>query len=356
MPRRTQGSVDARAPAAPGRPRAGAVRADRRSVAGRGGRVRLRRRLVLSEPPDSGPHDGCVPVGRRRPSGFSAQPCQGALCNGLVREQRQCGCTVQSGAFRPRPRSPGSTFALAGGHALAGGPAGHGAQHGAAACYPRRPGMAHRHEQHPGVHRSNSAQGFYEQLLAFKPDPASGKPDPAAVQDFLARHPETERAMKLIRARAVSSSFTDSTFNGLDAFRMVVTCGTSVPVPVGHEERCSSSWPRRRSPPSATLVFIRRLDCADSAAAAAMAPGDHRRRARRSDRRCRCLGPRAAGKSTRAWSPSIVSCPKQELRLGCLHRHQLRSLGAAFGNRAYGRSAPQDPLRGLCEFIHFARR
>jgi hypothetical protein len=35
----------------------------------------------------------------------------------------------------------------------------------------------------------NSAQGFYEQLLAFKPDPASGKPDPAAVQDFLARHP-----------------------------------------------------------------------------------------------------------------------------------------------------------------------
>ena len=30
----------------------------------------------------------------------------------------------------------------------------------------------------------NSAQGFYEQLLAFKPDPTSGKPDPAAVQDF----------------------------------------------------------------------------------------------------------------------------------------------------------------------------
>jgi catalase len=76
----------------------------------------------------------------------------------------------------------------------------------------------------------NSAQGFYEQLLAFKPDPASGKPDPAAVQDFLARHPETERAMSLLHARAVSSSFADSTFNSLDAFRMVNASGVSVPV------------------------------------------------------------------------------------------------------------------------------
>jgi catalase len=76
----------------------------------------------------------------------------------------------------------------------------------------------------------NSAQGFYEQLLASKPDPASGKPDPAAAQDFLARHPETVRAMSLIRARAVSASFADSTFNGLDAFRMVNASGVSVPV------------------------------------------------------------------------------------------------------------------------------
>ena len=76
----------------------------------------------------------------------------------------------------------------------------------------------------------NSAQGFYEQLLAFKPDPVSGKPDPAAVQDFLAGHPETARAMILIRARAVSSSFADSTYNSLDAFRMVNAAGVSVPV------------------------------------------------------------------------------------------------------------------------------
>jgi len=76
----------------------------------------------------------------------------------------------------------------------------------------------------------NSAQGFYEQLLASKPDPASGKPSPAAMQEFLARHPETVRALTLIRARTISSSFADSTYNSLDAFRFVNASGISVPV------------------------------------------------------------------------------------------------------------------------------
>jgi len=76
----------------------------------------------------------------------------------------------------------------------------------------------------------NSAQGFYEQLLASKPDPASGKPSPAAMQEFLARHPETVRALTLIRARTISSSFADSTYNSLDAFRFVNAVDMSVPV------------------------------------------------------------------------------------------------------------------------------
>jgi catalase len=76
----------------------------------------------------------------------------------------------------------------------------------------------------------NSAQGFYDQLLASKPDPATGKPDPMAMQEFLARHPETVHAMAIIKTRAVSSGFADSTFNSLDAFRFVNAAGRSVPV------------------------------------------------------------------------------------------------------------------------------
>jgi catalase len=76
----------------------------------------------------------------------------------------------------------------------------------------------------------NSARGFYDQLLASSPDPETGKPDPARMKAFLAAHPETVRALALIKKRQVSSGFTNSTFNSLNAFRFVDAAGASVPV------------------------------------------------------------------------------------------------------------------------------
>src|SRR5436190_6556872 len=38
-------------------------------------------------------------------------------------------------------------------------------------------------------------EAFYEQLIASKPDPKTGKPDPGKMKAFLARHPETVRAL-----------------------------------------------------------------------------------------------------------------------------------------------------------------
>jgi catalase len=76
----------------------------------------------------------------------------------------------------------------------------------------------------------NSARGFYEQLLASSPDPATGKPDPARMKAFLAAHPETARALALIMKRQVTSGFANSTFNSLNTFRFVDAAGASVPV------------------------------------------------------------------------------------------------------------------------------
>ena len=76
----------------------------------------------------------------------------------------------------------------------------------------------------------NSAQGFYDQLIASTPDPATGKADPAAMKAFLAAHPEAARAMALIMKRTVSSGFANTAFNSLNAFRLVNTAGTSVPI------------------------------------------------------------------------------------------------------------------------------
>ena len=76
----------------------------------------------------------------------------------------------------------------------------------------------------------NSARGFYEQLLAASPDPATGKPDRARMKAFLAAHPETVRALALVKKRQVTTGFANSTFNSLNAFRFVDAAGFSVPV------------------------------------------------------------------------------------------------------------------------------
>lgn len=76
----------------------------------------------------------------------------------------------------------------------------------------------------------NSAQGFYDQLLASAPDRATGKPDPTKMEAFLAKHPESARALQLIRSQPVSSGFADSTYNGLNAFRFINSQGVIAPV------------------------------------------------------------------------------------------------------------------------------
>lgn len=74
------------------------------------------------------------------------------------------------------------------------------------------------------------AQGFRDQLLAMKPDPATGKPDPVKVKAFLDAHPEAVPATALIKAHPFSSGFSDATYYGLNAFRLIDGKGNSTPV------------------------------------------------------------------------------------------------------------------------------
>jgi catalase len=72
-----------------------------------------------------------------------------------------------------------------------------------------------------------TAQGFYDQLLAAKVDPATGQPDPGAMQAFLTRHPEAGPAFALIKSRPITAGFVDATYNSLNAFRLVNAAGAS---------------------------------------------------------------------------------------------------------------------------------
>jgi catalase len=73
-------------------------------------------------------------------------------------------------------------------------------------------------------------EAFYENLLASKPDPRTGKPDPAAMKAFLDRHPETARVMNVIKSQPIASGFENTTFYGLNAFDFIDSSGTSTPV------------------------------------------------------------------------------------------------------------------------------
>jgi catalase len=73
----------------------------------------------------------------------------------------------------------------------------------------------------------HTPQGFYQQLLAGRADPRTGNPDPTQLATFLANHPETVRAQRVIAAHPFSSGFANATYNSLDAFRFTNPAGDS---------------------------------------------------------------------------------------------------------------------------------
>ncbi len=73
-------------------------------------------------------------------------------------------------------------------------------------------------------------QAFYDQLVSGKPDPKTGKPDPDLVRAFGAAHPETAKAVALIRATPFASGFANAPYNSLNAFRFTDAAGKTTPV------------------------------------------------------------------------------------------------------------------------------
>lgn len=73
-------------------------------------------------------------------------------------------------------------------------------------------------------------QGFYDNMMAGVPDPNTHKPDPGKMKAFLANHPETVRAVGIIKSHPLPTGFDNSTFYGLNTFRFVDVNGTSTPV------------------------------------------------------------------------------------------------------------------------------
>ena len=82
---------------------------------------------------------------------------------------------------------------------------------------------------HLPVFQFRTPEAFYENLLASKPDPSTGQPDPAKMQAFNASHPETAEALEYIKSQPATSGFGDSTFHSLNTFYFINAAGESTP-------------------------------------------------------------------------------------------------------------------------------
>lgn len=73
----------------------------------------------------------------------------------------------------------------------------------------------------------SSVEGFYAQTLANTPDPATGKPNPEKVAAFLKAHPESARFAEWAKTTPWSTSWANTTYNGVNTFRFTNAAGES---------------------------------------------------------------------------------------------------------------------------------
>lgn len=67
----------------------------------------------------------------------------------------------------------------------------------------------------------SSVQGFYDQTRANAPDAATGKPDPAKQTAFAQAHPEFARFAAWAKDAPWSTSWANTTYNGVNTFRFI---------------------------------------------------------------------------------------------------------------------------------------
>lgn len=73
-------------------------------------------------------------------------------------------------------------------------------------------------------------QAFYDQQLAGRPAPKTGKPDPQRMKAFFAMHPETAAFLAWVKTARPSASYATESYYGLNAFYLVDAQGARQPV------------------------------------------------------------------------------------------------------------------------------
>jgi catalase len=162
-------------------------------------------------------------------SGFRRNHAKGVCVTGFFESNGNGVRLSKAVVFRPSRVQVIGRFALAGGNPYA--PDAPGTVRSMAILFMLPDGEQWRTGiNNIPVFAVSTPQAFRDQLIAFRADPATGSPDPVKVKEFLAKYPESARAIETIKSHPPSSGFADSTYNSLNAFRFIDAAGNSIPV------------------------------------------------------------------------------------------------------------------------------
>lgn len=78
---------------------------------------------------------------------------------------------------------------------------------------------------HTAIFPVADVKSFVAQQIATQPDPKTGKPDPALLTAYLAKHPETKRFMDYMKTMPLPNSFANGTYHSINAFRFIDAAG-----------------------------------------------------------------------------------------------------------------------------------
>lgn len=126
----------------------------------------------------------------------------------------------RSALFSGQPLEVVARFSLAGGNPNASdlekSPRGVGLEF-------RLPGGGQQHMTmlHTPIFFANMPKTFLDKFLALKPDPATGKPDPKAFQQFLASHPDNTAQAHLLADTNPPPSYANCAYYGIHTFKFV---------------------------------------------------------------------------------------------------------------------------------------
>ncbi len=161
--------------------------------------------------------------------GFRRNHAKGVGVSGSFESNGNGARLSKAAVFQPGRVPVLGRFSLGGGNPFA--PDSASAPHGLGLQFSLPDGELWRTAMiHLPVFPFRTPEAFYENLLASRPDPGTGKPDPARQEAFLARHPESAEALKFIKSQPAPSGFGDATFHSLNAFRFINAAGASTPV------------------------------------------------------------------------------------------------------------------------------